>query len=725
MSIVTFFGSAALNAGAGYATTGTAGDTGLIGFRFKIFGETDTACIGVRIYTASSLGSAWAYLFDASEPANVISVKPVSLGTGWTEVRFDNAALLSASPFGYIAAFYLPTGGYSFKAHVFDQSSSDIPSADDPAHLYAIPNITRGNGVFFSGTQSDPLNPVVSSWGTFNAASYGVDTLVFDPSVTGGTALAPIPTIDPVLTGVATTGSTLACTQGSWIGDVPITYAMQWQRDGASISGATSTTYTVVVADQGHTLTCLVTGTNTAGSASRASNAVSATAPPVGAEHVIADLLIPVDGYWKRLKVTYEPGLRPEDDKFGAYRNDLNDDTIAIRSCISTAVQGALDNGSYYAEVQFSPGVYKMSSPTLKGGAGQGNAQLPLPAVVPENSQKLTLALKGYNSASCMHWAQTESLKMGTVLRSTLTSQTVDGIWGYPSCIGGPAGQVGSNPLAPWYSNLHLVMDGVSVMLPQNPSFMAVDARGIAQLTMDNLFIIVNATPTDLFASAPTDQNGIGVYWPSPGNNAVLDCNHITVQGYYLGMALAEHFVSDRLLILHANRALYFAGGRGEHTGSTTNHSVSMQYACFEAIQTIVEMDVNSGDMVGFSILELDLELTGVSQAHIIDSTNRLVGDIGWNDYQLTKPRMNGGKNLRIIDRKTARGASALTLPASGAAGAVVWRDRRIHIGGGTLTAVVVDGQTLPDVPRAFDVPSGQAWSITYTGTPTAAQVAV
>jgi hypothetical protein len=139
--------------------------------------------------------------------------------------------------------------------------------------------------------------------------------------------------------------------------------------------------------------------------------------------------------------------------------------------------------------------------------------------------------------------------------------------------------------------------------------------------------------------------------------------------------------------------------------------------------------------MVAFSIAELDLELIGSTQPHIADAGNKLVGDIGWNDYQLAKPRMSGtldgnavaagGKNLRIIDRKTARGASALTLPASTAAGDVLWRDRRIHVGGGTLTAVVVDGVTLPDVPRAFDVPSGRPWSITYTGSPTGAQVAV
>jgi hypothetical protein len=735
LTLVTFFGGAALNAGAGYSTSGTTGDTGIFGLRFKIFGATDTAAIGTRFYSATTLTNAWAYLFDASEPAALMAAKQITITAGWNEVRFDNASPLSASPFGYIAAVYLPNGGYPFKAHVFDTSTSDYPSADDPTRLFAIPNATRGNGVFFGGVQADPAHPVVSAWSTFNATSYAVDTLVFDPAVVGGTALAPVPIVDPVISGTPTTGQILSCTTGTWIGDATITYVQQWKRDGVDVAGATGATYSLSTADEGHQITCQVTATNGAGSTSRSSAAKSASAPAVGANIVQADLLVPVNNSWATLKVTHEPGLRPEEERFGAKGNDVDDDLAAINACVETAVQGALDNGSFYAEIQFDRERYKMSSPTAKGGAGQGNAQVPLPVVVPEDSQKLTLKLKGYNSGSCMHWAQTDSLKMGTVLRSTLTGQSVDGTWGFPSVIGGPAGQVGTNPLAPWYSNLHLMMDGVSVMTPQDPSFIAVDGRGIAQMSLRDLFVTVNANPSDLSASPPSNSNGIGVYWPSPGNNAVLDCSNVTVQGYFLSMGLAEHFVSNRLLILHANRAFYFAGTRSGHTGSTTNHSIAIQYACVEGVQTVVQMDPNASDMVAFSIAELDLELIGSTQPHIADAGNKLVGDIGWNDYQLAKPRMSGtldgnavaagGKNLRIIDRKTARGASALTLPASTAAGDVLWRDRRIHVGGGTLTAVVVDGVTLPDVPRAFDVPSGRPWSITYTGSPTGAQVAV
>jgi hypothetical protein len=54
-----------------------------------------------------------------------------------------------------------------------------------------------------------------------------------------------------------------------------MSYAYQWKRNGASISGATANAYTLVTADVGAMITATVTATNAAGSA-------SATADPVG-----------------------------------------------------------------------------------------------------------------------------------------------------------------------------------------------------------------------------------------------------------------------------------------------------------------------------------------------------------------------------------------------------------------------------------------------------------
>lgn len=48
----------------------------------------------------------------------------------------------------------------------------------------------------------------------------------------------------------------------AWTGSPTPTLTYQWKRDGANISGATSPTYTVVSADEGHRLSVSVTGTN-------------------------------------------------------------------------------------------------------------------------------------------------------------------------------------------------------------------------------------------------------------------------------------------------------------------------------------------------------------------------------------------------------------------------------------------------------------------------------
>jgi hypothetical protein len=91
----------------------------------------------------------------------------------------------------------------------------------------------------------------------------------------------PVNTVAPAVTGTATVGQTLTTTNGTWTGSPAPTFTYQWQRVTTNISGATSSTYVLVVADVGNTIRCVVTATNPLGAASANSNATAAVAATV------------------------------------------------------------------------------------------------------------------------------------------------------------------------------------------------------------------------------------------------------------------------------------------------------------------------------------------------------------------------------------------------------------------------------------------------------------
>ena len=97
---------------------------------------------------------------------------------------------------------------------------------------------------------------------------------------------APVNTSAPAISGSATQGQTLSSTDGAWTNS-PESFTYVWQDCNSggdscmSISGATSSTYTLASNDVGHTIRAVVTATNAGGSASATSAQTAAvTAPP-------------------------------------------------------------------------------------------------------------------------------------------------------------------------------------------------------------------------------------------------------------------------------------------------------------------------------------------------------------------------------------------------------------------------------------------------------------
>ncbi|WP_449283286.1 S-layer homology domain-containing protein [Leucobacter sp.] len=121
-----------------------------------------------------------------------------------------------------------------------------------PAGNYTAYSVWNGDTQYYTGfdaptssTASDALVFSVKNWEGTN-----LEALVF-PHVVAGT---------PTIAGTAKVGQALSADPGTWQ-PASATLAYQWLRDGSAISGATSSTYTPVAADQGKRISVKVTGT--------------------------------------------------------------------------------------------------------------------------------------------------------------------------------------------------------------------------------------------------------------------------------------------------------------------------------------------------------------------------------------------------------------------------------------------------------------------------------
>jgi len=110
----------------------------------------------------------------------------------------------------------------------------------------------------------------------------------------------------PTISGTKAVGSTLTVSVGTWT-PTGTTTSVQWFRNGVAISGATRTTYVVVAADAGTSLTVSVTGTKTGFSpvtktsaAAAIPGAVFATAPTptISGTATVGSTLTVTPGTW-------------------------------------------------------------------------------------------------------------------------------------------------------------------------------------------------------------------------------------------------------------------------------------------------------------------------------------------------------------------------------------------------------------------------------------------
>jgi hypothetical protein len=163
-------------------------------------------------------------------------------------------------------------------------------------------------------------------------------------SATGRSQAAPKNTVEPTIVYVypIKVGTVLNGHRGSWTGTPPISFFYQWVRCNdngeacAKITNATGTTYTVVNADERHTLRWRVTAKNSEGEASVLANATGVVpanpnapaevSPPViSGQAVVGQTLTATTGTWKGTQpITFEFRWQSCDPSSGSCPNNGN-----------------------------------------------------------------------------------------------------------------------------------------------------------------------------------------------------------------------------------------------------------------------------------------------------------------------------------------------------------------------------------------------------------------
>jgi hypothetical protein len=135
------------------------------------------------------------------------------------------------------------------------------------------------NGVPIPGAEAATYTPTSADAGNAVTCEVTIENSAGSKEALSNNVLihpeeAPAFTTQPTLGGTPAVGSTLTCTEGA-AANYPTSTSFAWLRNGTAIAGQAGTTYNVTDEDAGALLTCKVTMSNDAGSASASSNGLS------------------------------------------------------------------------------------------------------------------------------------------------------------------------------------------------------------------------------------------------------------------------------------------------------------------------------------------------------------------------------------------------------------------------------------------------------------------
>ena len=260
-----------------------------------------------------------------------------------------------------VFTFTNPSGSSYFTMETIP-SSSGFYEASSPKNFSGSFVVSESMGLVTSsyiasivvqpGTQVFKFTPAINVTGT---TYYLKGTGGYSLVISSGVLSAPVNLTIPDVNSNPYVGDLLTTTNGDWSGS-PTSYAYQWKR-GATNIGTGVNTYTLVSADIGQNITCIVTATNAAGSTPATSNIIVAEAlnapvntvlPAISDTHegypVSGNTLTTDDGTWNYPVTSFDYQWKRGATNIGTnspYYLLVNDDRGASITCVVTATNAA------------------------------------------------------------------------------------------------------------------------------------------------------------------------------------------------------------------------------------------------------------------------------------------------------------------------------------------------------------------------------------------------
>ncbi|MBM6577091.1 hypothetical protein KCP91_11980 [Microvirga sp. SRT01] len=267
--------------------------------------------------TAISGATSNTYLLVSADEGQTISYRVTATGAGGTNTSASPATATITAPAVPAPAFtVLPSAtGTGIVGQTLTASDGTISNGTVSGRQWMrdgspISGATGASYPLVSADEGKNIAVRVTATGPSGSTSATSNAIAVSAA-----PVAPSITTAPVVSGSSVVGQSLTTNTGIWTAS-PTSYAYQWLRDGAAISGATSSTYLLVSADDGKAVACRVTATNAVGSSSPATSnsiAVSAalaaptntSAPVVSGSGTVGQTLSSSAGGWTGSPTSY------------------------------------------------------------------------------------------------------------------------------------------------------------------------------------------------------------------------------------------------------------------------------------------------------------------------------------------------------------------------------------------------------------------------------------